>query len=324
MKELSIEQKAKRYDEVVKEIKNLRDNLLNVGVIKENGVIYDNFNRIFPELKESEDDRIKRVLVDYFKRYKGQEERGGSTMFCGIPTDDILTWFEKQGEHEYTLKSSNIDVSKLTDQITKLAKDYDFNLPNRSYDIYAFAKDILAWIKKQYKNVQGKSELEAIKEEKVDNVNKVESTFKVGDWVVSPMGVYWHIDAIRNGRYEVTSDSGVSVDWPLNTKLYHRFTIQDAKDGDIIYAKSRFNTFDYIRIFSKFENEKEKSWAYSGVHSDCEDLVHWSFDKCGGFLYSYNYDFYPASKEQRDLLFQKMKEVGYEWDAEKKVLKILK
>lgn len=29
---------------------------------------------------------------------------------------------------------------------------------------------------------------------------------------------------------------------------------------------------------------------------------------------------YPATKEQRDLLFQKMKEVGYEWDSEKKEL----
>jgi hypothetical protein len=30
---------------------------------------------------------------------------------------------------------------------------------------------------------------------------------------------------------------------------------------------------------------------------------------------------YPATKEQRDLLFKKMKEAGYEWDAEKKELK---
>jgi hypothetical protein len=31
--------------------------------------------------------------------------------------------------------------------------------------------------------------------------------------------------------------------------------------------------------------------------------------------------FYPATKEQRDLLFSKMKEAGYEWDAEKRELK---
>ena len=31
----------------------------------------------------------------------------------------------------------------------------------------------------------------------------------------------------------------------------------------------------------------------------------------------------PATKEQRDLLFQKMKEAGYEWDADKKELKMI-
>ena len=34
-----------------------------------------------------------------------------------------------------------------------------------------------------------------------------------------------------------------------------------------------------------------------------------------------NENAHPATKEQRDLLFQKMKESGYEWDAEKKELK---
>ena len=39
MKELSVEQKAKRYDEAVNEIKNLRDMLLKEGVINKNGII---------------------------------------------------------------------------------------------------------------------------------------------------------------------------------------------------------------------------------------------------------------------------------------------
>ena len=31
----------------------------------------------------------------------------------------------------------------------------------------------------------------------------------------------------------------------------------------------------------------------------------------------------PATKEQRDTLFKKMKEAGYQWDAKKKELKLL-
>lgn len=33
------------------------------------------------------------------------------------------------------------------------------------------------------------------------------------------------------------------------------------------------------------------------------------------------YNFYPVSKEQRDLLFTKMKEAGYEWAKKPKELK---
>ena len=94
MKELTIEEKARRFDEAINiaksKIKNDKDH-----VLYEEDII-----DIFPELKVSKDERIRKVLVDYFKRYKGQEERGGSTMFCGIPTDDILTWLEKQYKKE--------------------------------------------------------------------------------------------------------------------------------------------------------------------------------------------------------------------------------
>lgn len=33
------------------------------------------------------------------------------------------------------------------------------------------------------------------------------------------------------------------------------------------------------------------------------------------------WDAMPATKEQRDMLFRKMKEAGYEWNGEKKELK---
>ena len=54
---------------------------------------------LFPELKESEDGKIRKVLIDYFNRYKEQEECGIDT-FYGIPTDNIIAWLEKQGEQK--------------------------------------------------------------------------------------------------------------------------------------------------------------------------------------------------------------------------------
>ena len=71
---------------------------------------------------------------------------------CGVHVEDAIDWLEKQGKEEYGLKSfKDEDVRKFMQYIEKQAKAYEFNLPNRSYDIYAFAKDLLVWLEKQGK-----------------------------------------------------------------------------------------------------------------------------------------------------------------------------
>ena len=50
---------------------------------------------IFPELTDLKDEKIRKVLTEYFLRYKEQEECGVKT-FYGIPTNSILAWLEKQ------------------------------------------------------------------------------------------------------------------------------------------------------------------------------------------------------------------------------------
>lgn len=93
MKELSIEEKAKAYNEALERAKSVIEQNPLMEYLKK-GIEY-----IFPELKESEDEKIRKVLIDYFKRYKEHEECGIKT-FYGIPTDDILAWLEKQDKKE--------------------------------------------------------------------------------------------------------------------------------------------------------------------------------------------------------------------------------
>ena len=170
----------------------------------------------------------------------------------------------------------------------------------------------LAWLEKQGEKPHGKSAREAIKEEKVDNANKVEPKFKVGDWVVSPNGVYWHIDKISNNRYEVTSNTGESSNWQLDTNIYHKFTIQDAKKGDILACDKCILIFDQL---SEFNNEQVLMdichCTSKGFYwQDTKDRDLWVPD-----------GFKPATKDQCNTLFAKMQEAGFEWDAEKKELK---
>jgi len=90
MKELTIEEKAKAYDKAVSEIRNLRDMLLKEGIINKNGVICNNFNRIFPELKESEDETIRKALIEMVHDTIGDE----LWVYYGIHKEEALAWLK--------------------------------------------------------------------------------------------------------------------------------------------------------------------------------------------------------------------------------------
>lgn len=217
------------------------------------------------------------------------------------------------------------NVLKFMEYIEKLAKVYDFNLPFGSYDIYAFAKDLLVWLEKQGEP-QGKSALEVIKEEKVDNELAkslcVEPKFKVGDWItfygVNPFKVL-KIESKINGvlDYLLLDQNGHDFYFNKNyvDKNARLWTIQDVKDGNVL-VHSSFMFDDFIFIY----NNTSILQAYCYYSSErnrfiIEDRGHhcpWNMQEVT-----------PATKEQHDLLFKKMKEAGYEWDADKKELKKL-
>lgn len=88
--------------------------------------------------------------------------------------------------------------------------------------------------------------------------------------------------------------------------------IQDAKDGDVLFTSSTASNETFIL---KSINEKGNAKCYFAYDSEDgfrEGKYHFigSATNCK-----------PATKEQRDTLFAKMKEAGYEWDADKKELK---
>ena len=97
MKELSTEEKARRYDEALERAKGAHNSAKSD---KENGVTDKNTEytillaeTIFPELKESEDEEMRKTLIKFF------EEWHKTRSHCwGISLPKILAWLEKQGE----------------------------------------------------------------------------------------------------------------------------------------------------------------------------------------------------------------------------------
>ncbi len=130
---------------------------------------------LIPELKEneeSESEKIRNTIFDCL--YKCCDS--------GVITREqryiCIAWLEKQGEHSNFL--SKIQVG---DKVTLNEDGVLVNLTQLKRVVNKGIENAIK-AKRGEQKPQGKSALEAINEEKVDNANKVKPKFKVGDWVV--------------------------------------------------------------------------------------------------------------------------------------------
>lgn len=86
MKELSIKEKAKAYDKVVGKLKGFM--MQGVDPLITRADVQD----FFPEIAESEDEKIRRELITYFRNHSV------SVGWSGLNVKKAIEWLEKQGE----------------------------------------------------------------------------------------------------------------------------------------------------------------------------------------------------------------------------------
>ena len=91
----AIKEKAKAYDKALEMAKKLIENEeTNVPVF-----YVDNIKDIFPELEESEDEKVRKALISILK-----SDFEKDTTINDISVGDIITWLEKQKNCEYIKK----------------------------------------------------------------------------------------------------------------------------------------------------------------------------------------------------------------------------
>lgn len=147
-------------------------------------------------------------------------------------------------------------------------------------------------------------------------MDMVESKFKIGDWIVYDDNLYNIGNIALQRYYECLRTDGTvhTFDFEYIDSKSHMWTIEDAKNGDVLRIRNL--TFIFQKITNNNACHKDAVVAYCS-YEDNDD----GFGVCGPDCITDLEIITPATKEQRDLLFQKMKEVGYIWDAEKKELK---
>ena len=296
-------------------------------------------NKIIVEPKESEDEKIRKVLINIVKgacdkygiKYQGKE----------ITEEKLLAWLEKQGEHKpvisdeairegvahfgitqyqinYWLKKY-VDVESKMRRLRKIEPKFKVGDTIRLKGSYAEFKITEISISEGYYKGKGWSlDIMAADDDyelaEQNPADKVEPKFKIGDWVVNIITKeVEQVIEITGCEYICSGHLIVSFN---NQHLLKRWTIEDAKDGDVLSSNDGHGN-DSIELIKSITDKKIEFW-FCLTNGNRYEV----FDGITPYTnLASRQDATPATEEQCDTLYAKMKEAGYEWDAEKKELR---
>lgn len=232
---------------------------------------------VFPELKESEDEKIRKSLLNEFTHLLSK----GCNKFAGLENEDIITWLEKQ-----------VSPDMVAEAYLRGCNDTEKK-----------------WIEKQ--GEQKPFDYENANIQQKDFAPKVEPKYKAGDWIVSKCGDLFQIKEVVAGGYKLLCPSGnEEINSIRNVdKSSYLWSIAKARPGNVLATSQSIFIFKGFYIANK---PKAYCGIMNGSFINCPEGC-WTNEQC-----------YPATEEQRKLLFEKMAEAGYEWDDEKKELKEIK
>ena len=298
-------EKAKAYDEAIGRAKKLYSN----GIAEE----------IFPELKESEDEKIRKEIISILRNAYWTSNKNRF--------NELVTWIEKQRDKdkliqelgEYKVKYTQEVLEKYVNSMSnkddeRLRKTAIAFLKDFAEQGYENAVECIAWLEKQGKKP----------------TDKAKPRFNVGDWVVNKFGDSWHIDSFDKKNYQISDGKGNYNYFPiLKQDEMHIWTIQDSKDGDVLALSwlEDKNLWEKIIIFKKYHSKGVKGLCsmpcvegYGSTFKNGEMI----FTKISPYYSkTWTCNLHSATKEQRSLFFQKMKEAGYKWNDETKTLEKL-
>ena len=185
MKELSVEEKAKAYDEA---IRKLRVMIPNWERLSYNGKTFlQDLIYVFPELAESEGEKVRKELIKHLKEgAEGYEPSGGSSDY-----QRWLAWLEKQGEKKPEENKGNLGgISSNWNEedeqhIDSLLKRLD-SLYRNTFGCTKFAiSEDRDWLKSLKDRVQPKPKQEWSKEDDGVLLESISVLQNNGHWVLA-------------------------------------------------------------------------------------------------------------------------------------------
>ena len=290
----------KNFEDFLDRMQGLLDSAKKQGHII---VRVEDLENTFPELAESEDEKIRKAIHIYLDWLDGRKDYAPKGKYT---IKDMISWLEKQGE------PTDINPSEFDLRLNKLLKQFE-TLPKEE-----LASSLSFYLNVVQNNGTYKHEEKQGEQKSAD---KVEPKFHEGEWMCEnePNNYARFIQILEivnvqgKERYRISRDIRNNediVEFNFIEKYFHKFDIKDAKDGDVLQLGK------VTAIFKEHISNVSCKCHCSVYNGKFEIPSQNDDDICYGC-----HDATPATKEHRDLLFKKMKEAGYKWDAEIKELK---
>ena len=157
---------------------------------------------------------------------------------------------------------------------------------------------------------------------------QIEQKFQVGQYITDghDSGQITEVDCHCYKILDFTGNTNIIIPFTLQDN-YHLWTIQDAKDGDVLALSwmEDDNIFEKIIIFKKYHNEGVNG-LYNGPcvegygNTFMNGKMLFTDEKVPYYSKTWTCNLQPATKEQRGRLFQRIKEAGCKWNVESKTL----
>lgn len=255
--------------------------------------------KYFPELAESWNGKIKKAILSGLKYL---ETELGWDFVDGVDILDAYAWLEKQGEPvEINPTEFNIRLQALIGKFGGLPKEE--LIGSLSFWMNLVQND------ETYKDEENQDEHK--------HTDKVKPKFHEGEWVFIE-----EITGYKQGPFQIKSVDKFGYNFdeyhiiPLKyEELLSKWTIQDAKDGDVLTS----GDLDYILIFEKLLS-KNVGASYCHYDFGCS-TPQFNFNKNTNWYFGKEAKVHPATKEQRDTLMKAMDDAGYTFNFERKELK---
>ena len=226
---------------------------------------------------------------------------------------DIVKGVIEQIFPELRPSNKNKEIRKsVVDFFKRNFKDDDFIDGNSGVK----AGEIINWINQ----IQGTTfTVNSDKDKELDEFDKKEPIFTVGDWIVyTKDGCHQVYQIVAVGDTHYFTNWGGVLSISMDEQYCHKWSLSDAKDGDFLSTK--YGAFIFYKVSTKKNNQPI---AYGGLDMEGEFVAVNNCKTPTEQNIWTSFEVHPATDEEVSKLVKIMALNGYYWDsAYKQILKV--